>query len=86
MLKAFRAAKAATAALTLAILTPAAATAAELGERFELRGFGTAAVTHVDSDRIEFRRHVGQGNAVGDGDFSFDAPTPDATIHQEANR
>lgn len=69
-MKIFHAIRIASAACAFAIVTPAGG--ADLGERFALRGFGTTAATHVDSDGIEFRRHVGQGKGVGDGDFAMD--------------
>src|SRR5512147_1063837 len=49
-----------------------AANAEDLGaRRFTLRGFGTVGVTTQNTDGIEFRRNVGQGQGVAAGDIEL---------------
>src|SRR5881394_4636784 len=55
--------------LLAAICAAAAVTvpvsAADLGgDRFTLRGFGTAAVTYQGADGLEYRRNIGQGKGL----------------------
>jgi hypothetical protein len=53
------------AALCAAAGAAAPVSAADLGgDRFTLRGFGTAAVTYQDADGLEFRRNIGQGKGL----------------------
>jgi hypothetical protein len=53
------------AAICAAAAVTAPVSAADLGgDRFTLRGFGTAAVTYQDADGLEFRRNIGQGKGL----------------------
>jgi hypothetical protein len=59
------------AAIALLAALPAA-NAEDLGaKRFTLRGFGTVGVTTQNTDGIEFRRNVGQGQGVAAGDIEL---------------
>lgn len=56
----------------LAALAAAPVAGADLGEsRFDLRGFGTAAVTTQNSDGLEYRRNAGQPRGVASGDVEM---------------
>jgi hypothetical protein len=59
-------------AVVVLLLVLPAAHAEELGAKsFTLRGFGTVGVTTHDTDGIEFRRNVGQGQGAAAGDIEL---------------